>query len=74
MTDQHNANTPRTIPTVQATYTTNGTGYRVMCPHCFSVHVHGPQAGHKVAHFDPGTPGKSVGYFIKPPLDEQEVA
>ena len=70
MTDQHH--TTRTPPTVQAAWTTAGTGYRITCPHCFHVHIHGPQVGHKVAHCAPGTPGKSLGYFIEPPNDHEE--
>lgn len=64
-------NTDRTIPTVQAAWTTTGSGYRINCPHCFSVHVHGPQPGHRVAHCEPGTPGKELGYYIvEPPADQ----
>ncbi|WP_281915556.1 hypothetical protein [Caldimonas thermodepolymerans] len=57
-------------PTVQATWTSDGTSYRITCPHCFRVHVHGPQPGHRAAHCEPGTPGKVLGYFIEPPADQ----
>lgn len=71
MTDQQH-NTTRMPPSVQATWTSAGTGYRINCPHCYQVHVHGPQAGHKAAHCPAGTPGKVLGYFLEPPIDHKE--
>jgi hypothetical protein len=62
----------RKPPTVQAVLTSNGTGYRILCPHCYSIHVHGPQPGHKAAHCQPGTPGKELGYVLIGPAGERE--
>lgn len=66
MTDQ------RTPPTVQAAWTSTGTSWRIVCPHCFRVHVHGTGPGHRVAHCEPGTTGKYLGYFITPPEEAKE--
>lgn len=58
---------PHTPPTVRAVWTSTRTAWRINCPHCFAVHVHGAQAGHKAAHCEPGTPGKTLGYVIEAP-------
>lgn len=63
---------PRDIPTVQASWSTDGTLYRIVCPHCHRIHVHGPQPGHKAAHCEPGTPGKVLGYILIGPDGARE--
>lgn len=62
------------IPNVQAHRTANGINWRITCPHCHHVHVHGAGggSGHRVAHCEPGTPGKSLGYYLLPPVDDLE--
>lgn len=61
----------RSPPTVQAAWSTDGTLYRIVCPHCFSVHLHQQQTGHHPAHCEPGTPGKELGYVIEAPADQE---
>ena len=69
-------NTTRQPPTVRATLAADGVSWRITCPLCHTVHVHGAGDGHRAAHCEKGTRHKEVGYILLAPLDDfgQEAA
>lgn len=56
-------------PTVRATLAADGESWRIVCPLCHMVHVHGAQEGHRAAHCDKGTKHKELGYVVLAPQE-----
>jgi len=67
-------NLSRQPPSVQATLASDGVSWRIVCPHCHMVHVHGADEGHRAAHCEKGTKNKEQGYVLVAPHDQQEPA
>ena len=64
----------RQAPTVRATLAADGQSWRIVCPLCHTVHVHGAQEGHRQPHCDKGTRHRELGYVVLAPVDHNEAS
>ena len=70
-------NPDRQPPLVRAVLAADGVNWRITCPHCQTIHVHGTGEGHRQAHCLKGTPHRELGYVLLGPADtddDQEAA